>query len=185
MSPAQQQRLIIKSYAEADRALQLIRARRQRVERVESRLNERRTQLDATLVEKTAEDLEQIHQAEAGLKKFALGKLPEFNPQRSRRLNHGVLEFHLVHKLMPSDGSTFADVKEALLAPVLERAMKFMEKLAGRYIRVRFDINKKAVYEDYRSGKLTPELLANLGMRMVPRDEFGYKLADTEAQPTD
>ena len=115
---------------------------------------------------------------------FATAHLPEFNPSRSRKLQHGILAFRLVKRLQPLPNWTWADVLEQLKAPVHVRLEKLLEKLLGRYIRVKLSINKQGIIEAYSAGTLDDEGLAALGLRMVPRDKFDYELADTDAKST-
>jgi hypothetical protein len=93
-----------------------------------------------------------------------------------------VVSVRLARRLLPLPGSSWADVLDGLKAPLLDRLGALLKKLAGRYVRVRFEVNKQQAFEDYQNGVITDDDLAQLGMRIYARNAVQIKLADTDAK---
>jgi len=112
-------------------------------------------------LEKDVEEYTTAHQAE----------LEASEKRRSKRLPHGTVGFRRSTELATKSGTKWGDVIAALKAGG--------KRLAG-FIRVTEAINKDAV----RDAKLPEKKLAALGMRMKPKDTFGYDLNTDETAAT-
>lgn len=174
---------LFSSWQEVDDALRQIRAINARVSRAETIANTTRTIADGKLAEATGADLTLRKQLEKNMEEYCTAQLPEMTT-RSRKLNHGTISFTASKELAQIKGFTWAAVLQVMLQPVQDTLNKLVEKLGKRFVRVKCEVDKAAITAAYNAGQTTDGKLAELGVQMQEKDNFGYTLADADARPT-
>jgi phage host-nuclease inhibitor protein Gam len=174
---------VFTDWAQVDDALRQIRGINARVAKAETAANTASILAAAKLSEATGEDLALRKQLEKNMEEYCTAQLPEMTG-RSRKLNHGTISFTASKELAQSKGMTWAAVLELMLAPVRDALNKVIEKLGKRFVRVKTEVDKAAIAAAYNAGQISDAKLAVLGVQMVAKDNFGYVLADADAQPT-
>lgn len=174
---------VFTSWAEVDDALRQIREINARVAKAEAAANTARAAADAKLAEATGQDLITRKRLEKDMEEYCTAQLPEMTA-RSRKLNHGTISFTASKEVAQAKGMTWAAVLELMLAPVRDALTKVQEKLGKRFVRVKTEVDKAAIAAAYQSRQITDAKLSELGIQMVDKDNFGYTLADQDAQPT-
>jgi phage host-nuclease inhibitor protein Gam len=171
------------SWDEVDEALAAIRAAAARVAKAEAEANELRARAD-DICAGVADDQKLIKQLEANMKAFAEAKLPELLPAKSKRLNHGTIQFTASTECAVKKGFTIAAALEVMLAPLRDAYDKLVAKAGARFIRLKCEIDKAAALAAYNAGQTNNEKLGALGLEVISKENFGYTLADAKAQPT-
>jgi len=175
---------VFTSWNEVDDALRVLRLLDARVAKAQAFATQTRAAADEKLKDVTANDLAHKARLEKDLEEFCTAQLPALAPARSRKLNHGTIEFVASKELAQMTGFTWAAILNVLLVPLQDAVTKLQEKLGKRYIRAKFELDKAAVNAAYGANQLSDAKLAELGMQMKTKDNFGYRLADNDAQPT-
>ena len=173
---------VFSSWSEVDDALRQIREIDAKVAKAEAQANTLRQRADA-LVADVAEDLKQKKQLEKNMTDYCTAQLPEM-PQKSRKLNHGLIQFTASKECAVKKGFTIAAALEVMLAPVKDAYDRMVEKLGKRFVRVKCEIDKAGALAAFNAGQITQDKLAGLGLEVIEKENFGYTLADAKAQPT-
>ena len=171
------------TWEQVDESLLRIREINTRVDKAQAAANAARAKADERLKEATLDDLAEKSRLEKDLEEFCVAQLPQMAPARSRKLNHGTIEFVASKELAQVTGFTWAAILNVLLSPVQNAVNALQEKLGRRYVRAKFELDKAAVTAAYNTNQLNDAKLAALGLQMKSKDNFGYRLADVDAQP--
>jgi len=170
------------AWDDVDAALRDLREIDARVAKAELKANALRSRADEELAA-VADDLKQKKQLEKNMEEFCTAQLPEM-PQKSRKLNHGTIQFTASKECVVLKGFTIAAALQVMLSPMQSAVDKLVEKLAKRYVRVKFEIDKAAAMADFNARQTNNDKLGALGLGVEDKDNFGYTLADKVAQPT-
>ncbi len=171
------------SWDEVDDALFRIRAAAARVARAEGEANKLRAKADE-ICAGVADDQKLIKQLEANMKAFSEAQLPELLPAKSKRLNHGTIQFTASTECAVKKGFTIAAALEVMLAPLKDAYDRLVAKAGGRFVRIKCEIDKASALAAFNAGQTTNEKLGALGLEVVAKENFSYTLADAKAQPT-
>lgn len=169
-------------WSEVDEALSQIAAIDAKVNKVEAEAGKLRQKADE-LCAGVAEDLKTKKQLEKNMSEFCTAKLPELLPAKSRKLNHGVIQFNASKECVVKQGFTIAAALGVMLAPLQDKLTKLVDALGKRYVRVKTEIDKASALADFNAGKTTNVKLSEFGLEVVDKENFGYTLAsDKPAQ---
>lgn len=175
---------VLKSWTEADAALREIREIDSRVAPLQARHNTAVAKLTDALTQALGEDPNRKARLEKDLEEFCRAHMEELLPARSRDLNHGRIAFTSSKEVATIPKVTWAAALQIMLQPLQDALAKLADKMARRYVRLKPEINKAAVQDDYNSQKITDAKLAELGLRMEEKHNFTYELKDNDARPT-
>jgi phage host-nuclease inhibitor protein Gam len=168
-------------WAEVDDALRQIRELDAKVGKAEAEANKLRARADEACAA-VADDLKLKKQLEKNMAEFCTARLPELLPAKSKKLNHGTIQFNSSKECVVKQGFTITAALGVMLAPLQEPLNRLVEKLRKRYVRVKTEIDKASALTDYNAGTIKNEKLGELGLEVVEKDNFGYTLADKPAQ---
>jgi len=173
---------LFQSWDDVDLALMQIRQIDAAVAKAEIAANGLKQKADAALAA-VADDLKQKKQLELNMQAFCERELPNM-PTKSRKLNHGVIQFTASKECAVKKGFTIAAALGVMLAPLQDAYDRLVEKAGKRFIRIKCEIDKAAALAAFNGGQMSNEKLAGLGLEVLDKDNFGYTLADSKAQPT-
>jgi phage host-nuclease inhibitor protein Gam len=174
---------IFAGWADVDDALKQIGQLDLVIGKAETRANALKSKADDELAV-VADQVNTKKRLEKDMEEYCTAHKDEILPAKSKRLNHGVVGFTASREVSQLKGFTWAAVLQVMLQPVQDALIKLIEKLGKRFVRVKCEVDKAAILAAHNAKQTTDAKLADLGVAVVDKDNFGYTLSDAKAQPT-
>ena len=153
---------VIKTREEAERVMEDIRDLKIAVADTELEVETRRKQIDEELGPRIAHLNLEIAKQAAQLEAWADANRDQFGKLKSLKMVHGKCGWRqigpAVDKTVKTSWKKLVDTVKTILG--------------AAYIRPNPEINKEAILEAHKSGKLTDQALAKAGLKIKSHDEF-------------
>lgn len=157
----------IKNYAELDQALLEAGKLQVMLTKKEAELNSKLQALRDKYEQETAEDRKTFEAIESAIMAYCNTIKHEFNNQRRKELTHGYVGFRTNPPKVLQLNKKFT----------LKTSLELIKKLfAGKYIRLKEEINKDEILADYSNKELTDDKLAAIGLRIDQDETFYYEI---------
>lgn len=133
----------------------------------EARMNEQINKIKAKFEEDTEEARAAKDMLEKELEAFCMLHKNDFQKARSKQLLFGEVGFR----------TTPPKVQQLNRKYTVKTTLELLKKIfKSRYIRIKEEIHKERILEDYSAEKLTDDKLAAVGLKIDQEEKFVYKI---------
>lgn len=157
----------LQSFTDVDIHLRELAKLESRITTEEARMNEKINKIKEEFEEKTSDDRARKSLLESEVESFCAANKKEFDKSRTKKLTFGEVFFRM----------TTPKVNQLNRKFTVKTTIEFLKKLyKTKYIRIKEEINKDKILEDYNAEKLDDSKIAAVGLRIDQEDRFGYKI---------
>lgn len=133
----------------------------------EAKMNEKINKVKEEFEEKTSGERARKSLLESEIESFCTSNKKEFDKTRTKKLAFGEVSFRM----------TTPKVNQLNRKFTVKTTIEFLKKLyKSKYVRVKEEINKDKILEDYNLEKLDDAKIAAVGLRIDQEDRFAYKI---------
>lgn len=157
----------LNSWDEVNEVLRQIAEKQSYVDQVVARYNEAEAKRRKALDEAVNPIKNEIANLENEIRLFCEENKDEFEKRKSREMANGVVGFRLgTPKAKSLKGFTWKAVLEIIKRTPFKK----------QYIRIKEDVNKEQIIQDFTTKKVDAETLRSLGVEVVQDETFWYEV---------
>ena len=168
---------VLRDWQQVDEALKTIADFQAAVAIAEGAMNAKIAAIKAEAEPEILTKKQRIARCEKDIQEFTevhIGELEQQEGRRSKALTWGIVSMRRSTALQTLKGITWSMVVAAL-----------KKAKAGKFLRIKEDVNKDAVKAAVGTGDIPPAKLKTFGMQLVDRDTFGYDLVEARIAKPD